>query len=84
MKINEIPIKQNANQVTDPNTQVSAEEFNALVDNAKESVTSMEVLAGQEEVKLSYGKGKGKSSALTFPTATAAGAGKPVPYSGCR
>ena len=84
MDINNIPIKQNANQVTDPNTQVSAEEFNALVDNAKESVTSMEVLAGKEEVKLSYGKGKGTSSALTFPTATAAGAGMMSPKQAAR
>ena len=84
MKVNEIPVKQNANQVTDPNTQVSAEEFNALVGNAKESVTSMEVLAGKEEVKLSYGKGKGTSSNLTFPTATAAGAGMMSPKQAAR
>jgi hypothetical protein len=84
MKIKDIPIKQNANQVTDPNTQVSAEEFNALVDNAKESVTSMEVLVGQEEVKLSYGKGKGTSSALTFPTATGSAAGMMSPKQASR
>lgn len=84
MKVNEIQIKQNANQVTDPNTQVSAEEFNALVDNAKESVTSMEVLAGQEEVKLSYGKGKGTTPTLTFPNATAAGAGMMSPKQAAR
>lgn len=84
MKVNEIPVKQNANQVTDPSTQVSAEEFNALVDNAKESVTSMEVLAGEEEVKLSYGKGKGTSSVLTLPTATAAGAGMMSPKQAAR
>ena len=84
MKVNEIPIKQNANQVTDPNTQVSAEEFNALVDNAKESVTSMEVLAGKEEVKLSYGKGKGTTPTLTFPNATAAGAGMMSPKQAAR
>ncbi|MBO7171785.1 MAG: hypothetical protein J6V52_02375 [Bacteroidaceae bacterium] len=84
MDINNIPIKQNANQVTDPNTQVSAEEFNALVDNAKESVTSMEVLAGKEEVKLSYGKGKGTRPELTFPNATEVGAGMMSPKQAAR
>lgn len=84
MKIKDIPIKQNANQVTDPNTQVSAEEFNALVENAKESVTSMEVLAGKEDVKLSYGKGKGTTTVLTFPNATAAVAGMMSPKQAAR
>ena len=48
MKVTEIPIKQNANPVTDPNTQVSAEEFNAIVSETVDLKSSIGELVGGE------------------------------------
>ena len=48
MKVNEIPIKHDANQATDPNTQVSAEEFNAIVSETNRLASETGKLVGGE------------------------------------
>lgn len=74
MKVNEIPVKQNANQVTDSSTQVSAEEFNALVDATKGSVNSVGI-GGGKALSLHIGTHGNEALEVEVPNATEERAG---------
>lgn len=76
MKVTGIPIKHDARPVTDPNIQVSAEEFNAIVASCKDAVNDVGVSLGKSnEVGVLIGKGDGTQSAVSIPAASTTAAG---------
>lgn len=71
MDINNIPIKQDVNPVSDSRTQVSAEEFNTIVDAVRGSVCDVNVRNDENgHLVIEAEKNKGTSHPIRMPSAS--------------